>query len=230
MIRILGISAIAALLHVAILGLLTACAGPQGVVKDGEYTSPNRMFSVRIPRPSNPFGVPYAVTPLDTKGDSQYDKVMFHVADFGTYLVASARVMPAASVPLMDKDDHRTVLRNVSRVSLMAWRTDLEATPEIVRESFVDSQYGEAIVRVYRIRKGSLLVQAQGRRPTREDAFDTNIASVVARQGPVVVYVLAENDTSPNDTGALVKMAIYIFRDMKVPSSNSAPHGDGRER
>jgi hypothetical protein len=176
------------------------------------------MFSVRIPKPSNPFGVPYALTPLDTKGDSQYDKVMFHVADFGTYLVASARVMPAASVPLMDKDDHRTVLRNVSRVSLMAWRTDLEATPEITRESFVDSRYGEAIVRVYRARKGSLLVQARGGRPTRDGAFDTNIASMVARQGPVVVYVLAEDDSSPNDAGALAKMAIDFFHDMKVSS------------
>lgn len=217
MIRALSISTITALLHVAILGLLTACAGPQGAVKDGEYTSPNRMFSVRIPKPSNPFGVPYGITPLDTKGDSQHDKVMFHVADFGTYLVAGARVMPAASMQAMDKDDHRTVLRNVSRASLMAWRTDLEATPEITRESFVDSRYGEAIVRVYLAKKGALLVQAQGRRPTRDDAFDTNIASVVARQGPVVVYVLAENDTSPNGAGALAKMAIDFFRDMKVP-------------
>ena len=218
MIRALGLSTIAALLHVATLGLLTACASPQGAVRDDEYASPNRMFLVRIPEPLNRFGVRYTITPLDTKGDSQYDKVMFHVADFGTYLVASARRMPAVSVPLMDKDDHRTVLQNVSRASLMAWRTDLEATAEIVRESFVDSQYGEAIVRVYLVKKGSLLVRAQGRRPTREDAFDTNIASVVARQGLVVVYVLAENDTSPNDTGALVKMAIDFFREMKVPS------------
>ena len=218
MIRAMGLSTITALLHVATLGLLTACASPQGVVRDGEYASPNRMFSVRIPEPSNPFGVRYTITPLDTKGDGQYDKVMFHVADFGTYLVASAKLMPAASILLMDRDDHRTVLRNVSRVSLMAWRTDLELTPEIVRESFVDSQYGEAIVRVYRAKKGSFLVQAQGRRPTRDDAFDTNIASVVARQGPVVVYVLAEDDSSPNDTGALAKMAIDFFHDMKALS------------
>ncbi len=114
MIRALRFLIIAALLYVPILGFLSAGASAQGTVRDGEYTSPNRMFSVRIPKPSNWAGVPYAITTLDTKGDSQYDKVMFHVDDFGTYLVASSRRMPANSVSLMEKDDHRTVLRSDS--------------------------------------------------------------------------------------------------------------------
>lgn len=205
-----------ALLQVAILSLDTACAVAQGTVRDGEYTSPNRMFSARIPKPSNWASVPYAITNLSTTGDSQYDKVMFHVGDFGIYLVASARLVPADSTALMDKDDPRTVLRNLSQATLMAWRTDFDAIPVITQESFVESQYGEAIVRVYRAEKGSFLASAQGRRPTRDDTFDTNIASIVARQGPIVVHVLAQNDSSPNDAGAIAKMATEFFGDMKV--------------
>jgi len=173
------------------------------------------MFSVRIPKPSNWAGVPYAIANLNTTGDSQYDKVMFHVGDFGTYLVASTGLAPADSVALMDKDDPRTVLRNLSQATLMAWRRDLGALPVVAQESFIESPYGEAIVRVYLAEKGSFLAKAQGRRPTRDDAFDTNIASIVARQGPVIVHVIAQNDSSPN-ASTVTKMAIEFFRDMKV--------------
>jgi hypothetical protein len=38
----------------------------------------------------------------------------------------------------------------------------------------------------------------------------------VARQGRVVVYIFAQNDSSPNDAGALTKMAIDFFHDVKV--------------
>jgi hypothetical protein len=194
----------------------------QGSISEDIYTSPNRLFSVKIPKPSNWAGVPFSITSLDTKGDSGYDKVMFHVGDFGAYLVASVRLMPANSVDLMDKDDPQTVLRNLSQVTLMGWRVDLGALPSVAQESFSESPHGQAIVRVYRAKKGSFLASAQGRRPTREDAFDTNIASMVARKGAVIVYVLAQNDSSPNDAGAVAKMATNLFRDMTVMPVQSA--------
>jgi len=188
----------------------------RGTVQGDEYTSPNRMFSVRIPKPSNWARLQYTIKDLDTNGDSQYDKVMFHVRDFGAYLVAGTRLLPANAVSLMDKDDHRTVLRNVSQASLVAWRTDLRELPKIAQESFIDSQYGEAIVRVYRAKNGSLLVKAEGRRPIRGDTFDTNIISIVARQGALVVYVLAQNDDSPDDSNVAVRMATELFQDIRV--------------
>jgi hypothetical protein len=116
----------------------------------------------------------------------------------------------------MDKDEPKVVLKNLSEATLMGWRTDFSALPEVSEESFRDSKHGDAIVRVYRARKGSILVRAQGRRPTRDDAFDTNIASVVARRGAIVVFVLAQNDSSPNDPKNLVKMATELFDDLMV--------------
>jgi hypothetical protein len=173
------------------------------------------MFSARIPKPSNWAGVPYTIANLNTTGDSQYDKVMFHAPDFGIYLVVGARRVPADSAALMDKDDPRTVLRNLSQATLMGWRRDLGVLPAMAQESFIESRYGEAIVRVYLAEKGSFLARAQGRRPARDDAFDTNIASMVARQGSVVVYVLAQNDSSPS-VGTVTNMAIEFFRDVTI--------------
>jgi hypothetical protein len=198
-------------LSIVVFSLFPSLSGAQGEVRDGQYTSPNRLFVVNIPKP-----VPYAITVLDTKGDSRYDKVMFHVKDFGQYHVISARILPSHSVSLMDQDSHRTVLRNVSQVSLMAWRTDLPTLPEVTQESFFDTKYGEAIMRVYRAKKGSFLATAQGRRPTPSDVFDTNIASIVARQGSLVVYVLAQDDSSPQTAATVTNMATDMFRDMNV--------------
>lgn len=216
MICLLRSSTIWALLSIPLLGLPASCAIAQGTIRNGEYTSPNRMFSVSIPKSSNWAGVQYIITALDNRGDNQYDKVMFHVGDFGEYLVVSARVAPASSVSAMDRDDRRTVLRNISQASLMAWRSDFSALPAISEESFFDSRYGEAIVRVYRAKKGSFVAKAQGRKPTPDDVFDTNIASIVARQGPLVIFVLAQDDSSPDSAHVVKGKADQIFRNMKI--------------
>lgn len=187
-----------------------------------EYTGPNRIVLFNVPRAPNYANVPYDVTPLDNHGDPQYDKVMLHADDFGQYLVVGARVMSAEFVAQMDQDGPELVLRNLSEATLMGWRTDFSELPEVTEEAFRDSKHGNAIVRVYRARKGSILVSAQGRRPTRDDTFDTSIASVVARRGPVVLSVLAENDMSPDDAESLVKMATELFDDLRL-----APRPEG---
>jgi hypothetical protein len=207
---------ISGLLFFAFLGLSFALAFAQETARNSEYTGPNRILSVAVPKAPNWAGVPYTITALDTKGNEQYDKVMFHADDFGQYLVAGARVMPAPAVSEIDKDEPRTVLRNLSQATLMGWRTDLSALPEIAQESLLDTKYGEAIVRVYRAKKGSVLAKAQGRRPTRDDVFDTNIASIVARQGPIVVFVLAQNDASPDESSVVISMATELFQNLRV--------------
>lgn len=189
----------------------------QGTIRDGEYKSPSQ-FSVSIPKPSNWASVPYVITPLDNRGDTQYDRVMFPVADFGQYLVIGARTVSGESVSAMDKDDHRTVLRNLSQASLMGWRRDLPALPGIAEEAFFESTYGEAIVRVYRATRGSFLAKAQGRKPTRDDRFDTNIASIVARRGALVVFVLSQNDSSPDNAQVVKGTAEEVFQSIKILS------------
>jgi len=198
------------------VGVLPACTIAQQSIREGEYKSPNQKFSVTIPKPSHWAGAPWMVTSLDNLGDPQYERVMFHVGDFGEYIVVGARTVPGSSVVAMDKDDHRTVLRNISQASLMGWRRDLSTLPEIVEESFTDSTYGEAIVRIYRVPKGSFLVRAQGRGPTSEDRFDTSIASIVARRGATVLFVLTQNDSSP---GKVKGMAEQVFPSIKMVSA-----------
>jgi hypothetical protein len=222
MTRTLLVATIGASIWVGIVGLHPAGAIAQGTARDGEYKSPNGMFSVKVPKPSNWANVPYIVTNLNTTGNADHDEVMFHAGAFWIYLVAGAGRVPADSAALMDKDDVRTVLRNLSQATLMKWRADLGALPSVVQESFIDSPHGHAIVRVYRAEKGSFLARAQGRRPTHEDTFDTNIASLVTRQGSVIVYALAQNDSSPNDAGAVAKMAADLFRDMTIVPVQSA--------
>ncbi len=216
MIGISRSATIAALIATSLVAFSFSSALAQGTTRSREYTGPNRILSVSVPRAPNWAGVPYRTTALDTKGDNQYDKVMFHADDFGQYLVAGARVMSTGGISEMDKAEPRTVLRNISEAALFGWRSDLPALPEIAQESWIDTKYGEAISRVYRAKKGSFLVTAQGRRPSREDAFDTNIASIVARQGAIVVFVLAQNDASPDDPDVVVRMATELLQDLRV--------------
>lgn len=199
-----------------LLAWLVAPAAAADAGRERSYTSPKGNFTLLAPKPSNWAGLPFVITPLDDLGDPKYDRVMFHVDDFGEYLVAGVRAMPPQSVALMDQDAHRTVLRNLSQGSLMGWRRDLETLPPHVEETFGSSGYGETIMRIYRARKGSILARAQGRQPTREDAFDTHIASIVARQGRLVVFVLAQNDSSPDDAGRLVAKATEVFNALRI--------------
>lgn len=185
----------------------------QDVSPGSEYKSPNGIFSVKIPKPHNWAVVPYTLTVLDTKGDNRYDKVMLHVGDFGHYLVAGARFLPEQAVAMMDMDDHRTVLRNVSEGSLMGWRTDFSELPEVAEESFFDTPYGEGIMRVYRAKEGSVLALEKG---GEQIQFDTNIAGIVVRQGSLVIFVLAQNDSNAGDAGVVKKMAIELFGDLKI--------------
>jgi len=218
--RISRLVKIAALISVSLLALFISPAFTQDTTNNPEYTSPNSIFSINIPRAPNFASVPYKVTALDTKGDMQYDKVMLHADDFGQYIVIGVRVMPTPAVSTMDKDNPQMVLNNLSEGTLLGWRNDLGELPDITQESLLDTKYGKAVIRVYRAKKGSILVKAQGRQPTRDDAFDTNIASIVARQGALVVFVLAENDTSPHDSNAVVRMATEIFKDIRVSADH----------
>ena len=199
-------------------GLLAAAppAFAQDAARAGEYTGPNRMLATTVPRAPNFAGVPYRTTALDTRGDRRYDKVIFHADDFGQFLVAGVRQMPEELVAQMARDEPRRVLGVLSEATLLGWRTEFDAPPEVIRESFLETKHGEAIVRVYRARKGSILLRAQGRRPTPEDAFDTSIASLVARRGGLVVFVLAQNDTSPDDANGVVRMATELFERIRV--------------
>ena len=74
----------------------------------------------------------------------------------------SSQVRGCANISEMNKDKPRTVLRNISEAALFGWRTDLPAPPEIAQESWIATKYGEAIVRLYRAKKGSSSSKTKG--------------------------------------------------------------------
>jgi hypothetical protein len=192
-------------------------AGLRGTIADGQYTSPNGLFTVAIPQPSNFAGIPYSLSEAtaDEVGESrEQDIVTFSVNDFGTYLVAGVLRVPADVAARMDAD-RQNALRNLCAGAVRGWRLDLDTLPPPAQESFVDTPLGEAAVGIYRIEKGSFLVAATGRRPTQEDRFDTNVACVAGRRGTVLVHVVAQNDSAPDDAVAVAQMAIDLFREVR---------------
>lgn len=172
---------------------------------------------MRVPDAPNFARLPYMTTPFDT-GDDAYDRVLLHVDDFGQSLLVGVRVVPPESAGAMDGDEPRTVLRTLSEAILTGAWGDLPAPPELVlvSEAWPTTTPGDGCLRVSRAVKGSNLVQAQGRRPTADDTFDTMIAVIVARRGPVVAFVLAQSDESPDDAPGTARLAEDALRRLRV--------------
>jgi hypothetical protein len=181
------------------------------------YTGRNKVLRMPFPEPRNFAGVRYKAKRMDNRGDDHYDKVMFYVDDFGQYLVCGARYLPDKALIQMDRDDPQTQLRKISEASLFSWRGDLTETPEVVEETFFNSTHGPAMRRVYLVKNGSLLLRWQlGKDSKGPLQFDTHIVSLVARQGNVLVYALAEDDESPDDPDSLATDATRSFNAITV--------------
>ena len=186
------------------------------------YTGRNKVLRMPYPEPRNFAGVRYKAKRMDNRGDDNYDKVLFYVDDFGQYLVCGARYLPDEALVAMDRDDPQTQLRKISETSLFGWRDDLAETPEVIEETFFDSAHGHAMKRVYFVKDGSLLLRWQfGKDSQGPVRYDTHIVSLVARQGNVLVYALAEDDASPNDMDSLVADAIKSFNSITILPLNN---------
>jgi hypothetical protein len=158
-----------------------------------KYTSPRNQFSVKIPKPTN-----WARAPFVIQEDAQhpdYDMVAFYVKDFGEVLIASVRRIPEKVLIEMAKDDNRTVLSNVAYKVLYDWRSNFPEEPKVESENFLQTAYGEAILRVYLAKKGSLLEIIKGGTGKREpEPFDTFIAVMLVKKDNRLIYAIAEND------------------------------------
>jgi hypothetical protein len=185
--------------------LLAGCASAHGIISGDKYISPRGWFSVQVPKSSNPFNVPFSIEE-DTQNtsDANYDVVTFLAKDFGELVIAGVDYFSDDLVEThMKSEDHRTVLSNLSRMALLVARQGqrFPVEPKVVEEKYLSTPYGEALVRVYFVEKGSLLVSAMGRRPTAVDTSDTVIAVVVAMQKNNFIYAIAENDAESAGTG-----------------------------
>lgn len=190
---------------------------------DEIYTGKNNVLRTKVPQSTSWFGVPYKTKRLDSRGDDNYDKVMFFIEDFGKYLVAGARHLQDEAVGMMDTDGKENSLRKVSEASLWGWRTDLKADPKVVEEAFFESHHGFAIKRVYFLENGSLLSSVQLTPENIEklkkgviEGSDTTVTSIVARKGSILVYVLAEDDSAPDDPVQATNKALALFEEITV--------------
>ena len=75
-------------------------------------------------------------------------------------------------------------------------RTDCRTPPTLLEDQYLDTAYGEGLVRLYMASKGSMLTEIKGGggQPTVADTFDVLIGVMVARQKNDFIYAIAEDD------------------------------------
>lgn len=210
------------------LALVSPIASAQ---RTQQYAAPNGQFSLTVPSAANWAGVPYRVLTLDDRGDSQYDRVMLHVDDFGEYVVIGVRTLPdAAAVEMADAP--ADALRHISGAALIGWRDNFPVEPAVIEESFVETPYGEALMRVYHAERGSMLTVMRGGAPTNAgERFDTHIVSMVVRQGTMVAFVMTQDDgyavgprpDAARNIAALKARAEQILLSLTIPAERGRP-------
>ena len=168
--------------------------GLKGSVAGETYVSPRNLFTVKIPKPINWARVPFVIQEDTQEGRPDYDLVAFYVKDFGEVLIASIRHIPEDVLAKMAKDEHRVVLSNIAYKALYDWRTNFPEEPVVSSENYFKTSYGEAILRVYRAKNGSLLQKIQGGPDPKPEPFDILIAVLLAKSGNKQIYAIAEND------------------------------------
>lgn len=198
-------------LQIAMLAGATPSWSLKGKVKEGTYTSPRDWFSVKIPDPSNWATAPFEIQDTTEKNGKNYDLVAFYVKDFGEVFLASERHLHDTILAEMQEDDHRTVLSKSSTYALFDWRRNFPTEPMIVEEKFVDTRHGEALLRVFLAKDGSLLEVVKG---GESRPFDTLIAVIVARKERRMLWAIAENDSEPEDKEALKRKLQAFFENI----------------
>ena len=177
-----------------------------GSVSGDRYTSPRNWFSVQVPKSSNWANVPFTIQ--DRTGNENpgknFDLVKFMVEDFGEVLIAGMDHFPDEFIESRVKQyDHRTVLSKLSDTALHFERR-YPVEPKVVEDTYLETPYGEALLRVYMAEKGSLSVRVSskgGGAPIVRDTFDTSIAVIVAMQKNNFIYGIAEHDSESSGPG-----------------------------
>jgi len=177
------------------------CSGTeplQGRVAEGHYSSHRNWFSVPIPAPSNQPKAPFSVRDESVDSpDPNYELVRFVVPDFGELLVAGVdRFSDEFIETKIKRDDPRTALSKLAKMALHDIGREFPTMPTLLEDQYLDTAYGEGLVRLYLAPKGSMLVEIKGGggQPTVADTFDVLIGVMVARQNNDFIYAIAEDD------------------------------------
>ncbi len=166
----------------------------QGSVSGRTYSSPSGLFKVEIPLMANPFVKTPLMADFARKDPFVMEQVGFIVPDLGELYIAGVRRIPGEVLSAMERSNHRENLGHMADQTLLDWRP-LPKETKPFEDKFVSTRFGEALVRVYLSPKGSALISATNRKPTKEDTFDTLIAVLVARKESWHLYVITEFDS-----------------------------------
>src|SRR6266852_1664330 len=156
------------------------------------------MFSVTVPEAGNPFVRDYKSRESQLKdANSDYEEVVFYIADFGEAYGAGISRIPQAALAQMAKEEEKRILSNLAEKALFQWRSDFAEEPRAVEEFPVQTQFGGGLLRVYLAKRSSLLARADGSNRAGKstgEKFDAYVAVMVAKQDDWFVYATAEND------------------------------------
>jgi hypothetical protein len=195
----------------------------KGKVKDGIYTSPRELFSVKVPKSTNWVGIPFTFKDVSKKDKTNFDLVEFVVPDFGEFYVASVRHIPPAVLEEMAKDEPQNALKNVSLKALLDWRRDFPEEPQVVEDSFITTPYGPGILRLFNTANassGQKLTLESGKMVAKR--YDVLIAVILVIRDNHYISAIAENDNGfkeGQNAGRLKEGLLSFFSELKVLES-----------
>ena len=194
----------------------------QGVLSEGTYTSPRHLFSVVVPQAPNWAGVPYELQEATEAGKANYDSIAFYVKDFGQVVLVSVRRIPQAVGQELARQDRQEVLKFLADKALFDWRqsfSDKPLKPIVLEDNFVETAYGQALLCVFKVPRGSLLQTRQGGSRKDFQPFDVVIGVMVAMRNDHYIYGIAENDFEPLETEDLKDGLRKLFAGISVPDT-----------
>jgi hypothetical protein len=169
-----------------------------GEIAEGKkYTSESGLFSVVVPAAGNPFVHNYKWYGNWAKYENyDYEEVRLVISDFGQAYVAGVRRIPQAVLAQMAKEEPKQTLSNLANKALVQW-VELTEEPEVVEETWVKTQFGEGLLRVYLAKRGSLMGRVEGADEAgkpKTEKFDTHIAVIAVKKGDRFLYATAQDD------------------------------------
>ncbi|MGB6430858.1 MAG: hypothetical protein WBF06_09735, partial [Candidatus Acidiferrales bacterium] len=148
-----------------------------------KYRSSNRIFAIVVP-PITGFDSPtWRAFDDCRKGD--HEAVMLRVVDFGEMYRAGVVFEPAGEVDL----------DTIAPQLMISDKSQIGAPLESIEETHVSTQFGDATLRLYSIKGGSLIVTtALGQKRQKPESHDSYIALLVVRQPGRILFVAAQDD------------------------------------
>jgi hypothetical protein len=151
------------------------------------YSSPKHAFTLVVPKATDFFNLNYSVR--EETRDGQYEFATFTIHDFGE--LYKAGVFQSGDV--------------ASTADRVAISTDFQkkTPPEIASETKVSTQFGDGVLRLYRLKGGALIAPIKegnvtmtraGNPRTSKTPPDSYVAVVIVQQGARIIFATAEDD------------------------------------